>query len=190
MALTVLVLVTALFFMGFFSVYIRRFAEENSVNISRRRRYHPDSVASSSASTSSNGLDLSIVTSLPLFSYRGDAKEPIECPICLSEFEDGETMKVIPYCCHVFHPQCIDTWFRTHVTCPLCRSTKLLAAKNEVCLNAAEDGRVDRGATESTVDRGDAWVEVGRVVVASGVRRSSSGSSLGERGSLQRTMSF
>nr|DAD27414.1 TPA_asm: hypothetical protein HUJ06_028882 [Nelumbo nucifera] len=37
MALTVVVLLTALFFMGFFSIYIRRFAEENALNFSRSR---------------------------------------------------------------------------------------------------------------------------------------------------------
>ncbi|KAL3530486.1 hypothetical protein ACH5RR_009808 [Cinchona calisaya] len=39
MTVTILVLLTALFFMGLFSIYIRRFAEEDSSD--NRRRRHP-----------------------------------------------------------------------------------------------------------------------------------------------------
>ncbi|GAB4849298.1 hypothetical protein Ancab_004098 [Ancistrocladus abbreviatus] len=38
LALTIIVLVTALFFMGFFSTYIRRFADDSSIDLTRRRR--------------------------------------------------------------------------------------------------------------------------------------------------------
>nr|DAD27386.1 TPA_asm: hypothetical protein HUJ06_028854 [Nelumbo nucifera] len=37
MALTVVVLLTSLFFMGFFSIYNGRFAEENALDFSRSR---------------------------------------------------------------------------------------------------------------------------------------------------------
>ncbi|KAF3530894.1 hypothetical protein DY000_02042742 [Brassica cretica] len=49
-------------------------------------------------------------------------KDPIDCAVCLSEFEDGEPGRVLPSCKHAFHVECIDMWFHSHSTCPLCRS--------------------------------------------------------------------
>ncbi|GER48817.1 RING/U-box superfamily protein [Striga asiatica] len=115
MALTILVLLTALFFMGFFSVYIRRFGGGGG---------RPPSSAAAGPRQPENrrgGLDPSAVRSLPLVAYGGDGS----CSICLTEFEEGEAVKVIPYCGHVFHHGCIDTWLASHVTCPLCRSAQL-----------------------------------------------------------------
>jgi len=43
-----------------------------------------------------------------------------KCPICLSEFEEGEEMKFLP-CTHRFHITCIDHWLETHSTCPICK---------------------------------------------------------------------
>lgn len=209
MALTVLILLAALFFMGFFSVYIRRFADDNSVDLSRgRRRRRRRSSSSSSAGPSGTqaapgkgegGVDPSAVLSLPLFAYGGGAEDPIDCPVCLGEFETKEAVKAIPSCRHVFHPRCIDTWLSLHASCPLCRTTRLFPAKDggcrgllfggaqgEVCLNASE---LERG---SAAGSGDTWMENGREGIPSGVGRSSSCCpSMGDRvPSLHRTTSL
>ncbi|KAJ8492354.1 hypothetical protein OPV22_014075 [Ensete ventricosum] len=42
----------------------------------------------------------------------------LECAVCLSEFEDDETLRLLPGCYHVFHPDCIDAWLASHITCP------------------------------------------------------------------------
>ncbi|XP_019054290.1 PREDICTED: RING-H2 finger protein ATL57-like [Nelumbo nucifera] len=71
MALTVVVLLTSLFFMGFFSIYNGRFAEENALDFSRSR---------------------------------GQAFAAVHlrlCVECLSEFNEAEAVKAIPYCGHV-----------------------------------------------------------------------------------------
>ncbi|KAK9279546.1 hypothetical protein L1049_013225 [Liquidambar formosana] len=198
MALTVLVLLTALFFMGFFSVYIRRFADESPVDIARRRRHHhpqggqPSTSSSSSSSftpsrfTSRKGLDSSAVRSLPVFSYGGDVKLPMDCPVCLSEFEEKETVKMIPYCKHVFHQACIDTWLSSHVSCPVCRTTRLFSVEEKKCFVVVEGG-FDQPVSES---EGRSTVESGDTCTLS-IRRTSSCSSLvGERGNLHRTWSF
>ncbi|KAL0370131.1 UNVERIFIED_CONTAM: RING-H2 finger protein ATL57 [Sesamum angustifolium] len=158
MALTILVLLTALFFMGFFSVYIRRFtaAEDQSspspTAASRSRPPPPN--------RKGGGLDPSAVSSLPLVAYGRAAKHPMidDCPICLSEFQETETVKLIPYCGHVFHPTCVDTWLSSHVTCPLCRSAQLFERVEEVCLDVKQE-RNEFGASEigerSTVENAD-----------------------------------
>ncbi|XP_058223257.1 RING-H2 finger protein ATL39-like [Rhododendron vialii] len=71
------------------------------------------------------GLDPSIIDALPTFVYsevKKDGMISLECTVCLSEFENAETLRLLPRCCHVFHPDCIEAWLSTHVTCPVCRS--------------------------------------------------------------------
>jgi hypothetical protein len=48
-----------------------------------------------------------------------DTKED-KCSICLTEFEDDDTLKYTE-CCHYFHPECLMTWTKEQHTCPLCR---------------------------------------------------------------------
>jgi hypothetical protein len=45
-------------------------------------------------------------------------REP--CAICQDTMESGAVRR-INRCQHTFHQQCIDTWFQTGVTCPICR---------------------------------------------------------------------
>ncbi|KAK1321051.1 RING-H2 finger protein ATL2 [Acorus calamus] len=70
------------------------------------------------------GLDPSVIESLPVFTYKhvGDESGSIDCPVCLSSFEEGELARVLTNCGHVFHVECIDMWLHTHSTCPVCRA--------------------------------------------------------------------
>ncbi|KAM3313383.1 hypothetical protein ACQJBY_032780 [Aegilops geniculata] len=56
---------------------------------------------------------------LPVFVHGGTAD--VECAVCLAEMTDGEKGRLLPGCRHRFHVECIDRWFRTNSTCPLCR---------------------------------------------------------------------
>ncbi|MCD7448287.1 hypothetical protein HAX54_040400 [Datura stramonium] len=73
-----------------------------------------------------NGLDSSVITSLPIFLYKKsdphDHDIIVECSICLSTIEDGEFVRILPNCKHNFHVECIDKWFNCHSTCPICRT--------------------------------------------------------------------
>ena len=45
-----------------------------------------------------------------------------DCPICLEEFVEGESLVKRPTCLHAFHPVCIQTWLtRNHASSPVCR---------------------------------------------------------------------
>ncbi|KAK4801701.1 hypothetical protein SAY86_022188 [Trapa natans] len=75
------------------------------------------------APDASSGLEASVLSSLPVFSYSNeDGCDPLECAVCLSELEEGEKARLLPKCGHSFHIDCIDMWFHSHSTCPLCRS--------------------------------------------------------------------
>ena len=46
-----------------------------------------------------------------------------ECAICLSEFVEGEGIRVMGQCKHGFHVQCIEKWLSSHSSCPTCRGS-------------------------------------------------------------------
>lgn len=97
----------------------------------RRRRVHHRRThivfyvdnPNSGLSDANRGLEPAVLNSLPAFVYSDKTHpEPLECAVCLSEFEENEKGRVLPKCNHSFHLECIDMWFHSHSTCPLCRS--------------------------------------------------------------------
>nr|GMC87740.1 RING-H2 finger protein ATL54 [Ipomoea batatas] len=70
------------------------------------------------------GLQSSIINAIAVCKYkRGEGLvEGTECAVCLNEFQDDETLRLLPKCNHAFHIPCIDTWLRSHTNCPLCRA--------------------------------------------------------------------
>ncbi|KAE8682431.1 protein NDR1-like [Hibiscus syriacus] len=195
MALTVVVLLTAVFFMGFFSIYIRRFSEDPAVHLSRRRRYRGGPLNSlpfpselHRVSVSIKGLDPITILSLPVYSYHGNAKYQIDCPICLSEFEEKQCLKTIPLCKHVFHVECIDTWLSSHVSCPVCRGTRLFESMNGGGELGVMQERIDQCVSQSsTVEISDTCTVM---ETTPRMRRASSCSSVQQRRMLRRTLSF
>ncbi|GKU95983.1 hypothetical protein SLEP1_g9269 [Rubroshorea leprosula] len=66
-----------------------------------------------------------VVESLPIKIYAKSHKlqtdEAAQCYICLVEYEDGDSLRILP-CNHEFHKSCIDKWLKEiHRVCPLCR---------------------------------------------------------------------
>ncbi|XVF38753.1 hypothetical protein REPUB_Repub20aG0128900 [Reevesia pubescens] len=83
----------------------------------------PNSNAAPHAST--RGLEARVLKSLPVFTFSSKthpSDSTLECAVCLSEFEENESGRVLPKCNHSFHLECIDMWFHSHSTCPLCRT--------------------------------------------------------------------
>ncbi|GAU49727.1 hypothetical protein TSUD_32060 [Trifolium subterraneum] len=121
MAIIIVILIAALFLMGFFSLYIRRCADSPSNSIRNMA-----GIAGRSR-RAARGLDASILETFPIFEYsvvkiHKIGKGALECAVCLNEFEETETLRLIPKCDHVFHPECIDEWLGSHTTCPVCRA--------------------------------------------------------------------
>ncbi|KAL6838646.1 hypothetical protein ACP4OV_031360 [Aristida adscensionis] len=79
-----------------------------------------------------HGLDASALAALPVTAYRKDggstssnsaaAAGATDCAVCLSELADGEKVRALPSCGHVFHVECVDAWLWSRTTCPVCRA--------------------------------------------------------------------
>lgn len=86
------------------------------------------------------GLDPLILETIPVVAF--DVNElkdgTLECTICLCEFCEGEKMRFLPKCNHGFHVDCIDMWFQSHSTCPLCRNA--ISTTEELPLEIMEEG--------------------------------------------------
>lgn len=71
------------------------------------------------------GLQQSAIDSITAFKYKkldGLLIDGSDCSVCLTEFEDGDELRLLPKCTHAFHVSCIDTWLRSHKNCPICRA--------------------------------------------------------------------
>ncbi|XP_015875135.2 E3 ubiquitin-protein ligase ATL31 [Ziziphus jujuba] len=121
MAIIIVVLIAALFFMGFVSIYIRHCNDGQSTGNSVRV------IGGAGRSRRSRGLERTVIDSFPTFAYSSVkahkiGKGALECAVCLNEFEEEDTLRLIPKCDHVFHPECVDAWLENHTTCPVCRA--------------------------------------------------------------------
>ncbi|XP_028053560.1 uncharacterized protein LOC114257938 [Camellia sinensis] len=67
-----------------------------------------------------------VVDTLPVKHHKNSdvsesADDVVQCYICLSEYEEGDKIRVLP-CHHEFHMSCVDKWLKEiHGVCPLCR---------------------------------------------------------------------
>uniref|UniRef100_A0ACD5TUK9 Uncharacterized protein n=1 Tax=Avena sativa TaxID=4498 RepID=A0ACD5TUK9_AVESA len=142
-AIVLVVLIAALVLLTVFSLYINRCARAHP--LPRRPSRAPDQSVYDAAAGAVHtdrcrprGLDRDVVEAFPTAIY-GDVKArmaaaksgPLECAVCLAEFADSDELRVLPACCHVFHPDCIDPWLAGAVTCPLCRADLTVPAAAE-----------------------------------------------------------
>ncbi|KAL1200439.1 RING-H2 finger protein ATL38 [Cardamine amara subsp. amara] len=128
--LVITVMLFAIFVVGVASVCYRwrsrQLNSQESIN-----EWEDSSVESRTMSARRNitvarGINADIINSFPAFLYsevkeRRIGKGGVECAVCLCEFEDNETLRLMPICCHVFHADCVSVWLSDHSTCPLCR---------------------------------------------------------------------
>ncbi|KAF7813961.1 RING-H2 finger protein ATL3-like [Senna tora] len=105
-----------------------------------------------------SGLDPSLLKSLPVLTYQPqDFKEGLECAVCLSELVEGEKARLLPKCNHGFHVDCIDMWFQSHSTCPICRNPVAPESSKCNCSSSVrENASENSGQSEAAENLGSA----------------------------------
>ncbi|XP_042475235.1 E3 ubiquitin-protein ligase ATL31-like [Macadamia integrifolia] len=121
-AILIVIIMTAFFILAFFSIYVGQCCGPQTVG-----SIHLNRVGGGISRRRNQGLDLAVIDTFPTFAYsyvkdHKLGKGALECAVCLSEFEDEDTLRLLPSCDHVFHPDCIDAWLSKHTTCPVCRA--------------------------------------------------------------------
>lgn len=61
------------------------------------------------------------VRSIPENPSGENACSSTSCAICTSDYVAGDKVTHLP-CGHAYHTQCVQPWFSTHQTCPVCRA--------------------------------------------------------------------
>lgn len=165
-AVAIVVLIAGSFVLAFVSVLVRKCMRGNPTFL--QSGVGPNGTYT----TKSRGLEKAEVDALPLVHTTDlGEKHDRECPVCLADFEPEETLRLLPSCKHVFHRECIDAWFDSHSTCPLCRASLLsgeteldstpgepVASTTEVSENGNSDNELHRsvpleGKTPNSIPR-------------------------------------
>ncbi|KFK36403.1 hypothetical protein AALP_AA4G119700 [Arabis alpina] len=152
--ITITIMFFALFVMALASVCFR-WSTRQLQSLDLSVNWSTDS--NRTVSTAARGIDAAIVNSFPTFLYsevkeRRIGKGGVECAVCLCEFEDAETLRLMPNCCHVFHSDCVSAWLFGHSTCPLCR-VDLGYQPGEVADPDSTDGHLLDGVTWTNRNR-------------------------------------
>jgi E3 ubiquitin-protein ligase ATL10/75/76/77/78 len=122
--------------------YIRRIGADPSYEVTIQR--------------ANTGLRKAAMKALPIVVYTSAFKPPrlaTDCPICLTEFQAGEKVRMLPNCNHGFHVECIDKWLTSHSSCPICRLRLNLVIRNRKLEGAAmstESNNAMHVVTETT----------------------------------------
>ncbi|KAF3788525.1 E3 ubiquitin-protein ligase [Nymphaea thermarum] len=100
----------------------RRFQANPNENLDEN---HQNASAPEPWQAPTSGLDESVIKSITVCKYkRSDGLiEGTDCSVCLSEFQEDESLRLLPKCSHAFHVPCIDRWLQAHPNCPLCRAS-------------------------------------------------------------------
>ncbi|KAK4271661.1 hypothetical protein QN277_020321 [Acacia crassicarpa] len=124
------------FFIIVFHYYVRRRRRIRQLSLSRRLADQPVYQISAqvlpvdaelrSPNGDHQGLDSSVIASIPKLWYKQTDQfndgEAVECSVCLAIIVEDAAVRVLPNCKHVFHVDCVDTWFASNTTCPICRT--------------------------------------------------------------------
>ncbi|KAK6940692.1 Zinc finger, RING-type [Dillenia turbinata] len=125
------IMATAFLLVSFYILVIKCFLDTHRLDPIRRfsfsrARRSEEPLMAYSPSLNSQGLDEMLIREIPTFRFRKrecEERNLFECVVCLNEFQENETLRVLPKCGHAFHLDCIDIWFQSNANCPLCRSS-------------------------------------------------------------------
>lgn len=111
---------------------------------------------------STGGLDEALIRSIAVCKYkRGSGMIEGTCSVCLSEFQEDESVRLLPKCTHAFHIPCIDTWLKSHSNCPLCRSEVAFAGSFPV--RAPLNSAGPQLSSDESVRGSENWTHPGAV---------------------------
>ncbi|CAJ1971723.1 unnamed protein product [Sphenostylis stenocarpa] len=126
---TIMAIIAIMFLISaLLSLYSRKCSDRQAQTRGILDRAPPTgAIGNPSSQSESNGLNQATIETFPTFLYSDVkgfkiGKDTLACAVCLNEFQDDETLRMIPKCCHVYHPDCIDVWLTSHSTCPVCRA--------------------------------------------------------------------
>ncbi|OIW06331.1 hypothetical protein TanjilG_14976 [Lupinus angustifolius] len=125
-AITTGAVICSLLLLGLISIYIR-FCTESRYNTRNNNTLLGTTNTSQRLCSCAQGINNELLSTFPILFYSTikdlkKGKESLECAVCLNDFKDYDTLRLLPKCNHVFHPSCIDSWLCSHVTCPVCRA--------------------------------------------------------------------
>ncbi|CAO2182860.1 unnamed protein product [Urochloa humidicola] len=139
-------------------------------HVRRRNRRRAEAAAAAvlpvtSPAAAKCGLDAAAIAALPTAVYGGQAAgegEPgsgAECAICLGAVQEGEVVRALPACGHVFHVPCVDTWLASSSSCPVCRAEVEPPPQEEGAARLVQEKLQDAvkeeaGSCSSTPERG------------------------------------
>lgn len=119
------VLASAFLLVSYYTV-VTRFCRRNnpSVEAEQQQLHAEEAAGRDRRQQSGGGLEEAVIKTITVCKYeKGNGLiEGTECAVCLSEFEENEALRLLPKCSHAFHLPCIDTWLKSHSSCPLCRA--------------------------------------------------------------------
>lgn len=85
--------------------------------------------------SSNAGLDDALIKKIGFFKLKKHQNvlkiNGTDCSICLGEFNEDESLRLLPKCNHTFHVVCIDRWLKSHSNCPLCRAKIIVPTTQE-----------------------------------------------------------
>ncbi|KAI3444882.1 hypothetical protein Pfo_001547, partial [Paulownia fortunei] len=124
------VLASAFLLVSYYTIVTRYCRRRNDHNTSVENEENHDELAQDQWQVASTGLDEALIKTITVCKYqKGDGLiEGTECAVCLSEFQENESLRLLPKCSHAFHLPCIDTWLKSQSNCPLCRANVVALA--------------------------------------------------------------
>ncbi|GLT44082.1 hypothetical protein SLA2020_179990 [Shorea laevis] len=111
--------------------------------------------ADSSARPANTGINQKALKTFLTVNYSANLKLPgldSECAICLSEFNPGERVRLLPKCNHGFHVRCIDKWLSSHSSCPTCRHCLIETCQKIVGCRQASSSQTPPPVQETIVN--------------------------------------
>ncbi|GMY23663.1 RING-H2 finger protein ATL52-like [Fagus crenata] len=129
------ILASAFILVCYYTIISKYCRRRGNSDTSMELNHNRDFINHESLQGASSGLDETLIKSIKVCKYKkGDGSvEGTDCSVCLSEFQENESLRLLPKCNHAFHVPCIDTWLKSHSSCPLCRSNiNIVASTNSL----------------------------------------------------------